>query len=151
MHACSVVSDPATPWTGPTKLLCPWNFPGKDTSLEIGMGCHFLFQGIFPTQGLNPGFLHCRWILYHLSHQRSPLNCSVCLVIQSYSTLCDTIDYSPRGSSVHVDSPDKNTGVGCHALLQEVFPTQGSNPYLLCLLHWQVSSLSLAPPWKPLH
>ena len=94
------------------------------------MGCHFLLQGIFPTQGLNPGFLHCRWILYHLSHQRSPLNCSVCLVIQSYSTLCDTIDYSPRGSSVHVDSPDKNTGVGCHALLQEVFPTQGLNPHL---------------------
>ena len=40
------------------------------------------------------------------------------------------------------DSPDKNTGVGCHALLQGIFPTQGSNPHLH-LLHWQVSSLSL--------
>ena len=37
------------------------------------MGCHFLFQGIFPTQELNPGLLHCRQILYHLSHQGSPL------------------------------------------------------------------------------
>ena len=37
-----------------------------------GVGCHALLQGIFPTQGLNPGLLHCRWILYHLSHQGSP-------------------------------------------------------------------------------
>ena len=35
------------------------------------MGCHFLLQGIFPTQGLNPGILHCRQMLYHLSHQGS--------------------------------------------------------------------------------
>ena len=37
------------------------------------VGCHSLFQGIFPTQGLNPGLLHCRQILYHLSHQGSPV------------------------------------------------------------------------------
>ena len=42
--------------------------PGKNT----GVGSHSLLQGIFPTQGLNPGFLHCRQILYHLSHQGSP-------------------------------------------------------------------------------
>ena len=36
------------------------------------MGCHFLLQGIFLTQGLNPGLLHCRQTLYHLSHQGSP-------------------------------------------------------------------------------
>ena len=44
------------------------------------------------------------------------------------------------------DSPGENTGVGCHALLQGVFLTQGSNPRLLCLLHWQVGSLPLVPP-----
>ena len=44
----------------------------------------------------------------------------------------------------------ENTGVGCHLLLQGIFPTQGSNPHLLCLLHWQVDSLSLAPPGKPI-
>ena len=55
---------------------------------------------------------------------------SVCLVAQSCPTLCDPIDYSPPGSSVHGDSPDKNTGVGCHALLQEIFPNQGLNPGL---------------------
>ena len=48
------------------------------------------------------------------------------------------------------DSPGKNTGVGCQALLQGIFPTQGSNPCLLCLLHWQGGSLSLAPPRKPM-
>ena len=45
--------------------------PGKNT----GVGCHALLQGIFPTQGLNPGLLHCRWILYQLSYQGSPRQC----------------------------------------------------------------------------
>ena len=54
----------------------------------------------------------------------------VCLVTQSCPTLCDPIDYSPLGSSVHGDSPGKNTGVGCHSLLRGIFPTQGLNPGL---------------------
>ena len=47
---------------------------------------------------------------------------------------------------------NKNTGVGCQTLLQWLFLTQGSNPHLLHLLHWQMGSLPLAPPnlkWKP--
>ena len=44
------------------------NSPGKNT----GVGSLSLLQGIFPTQGLNPGLPHCRWILYHLSHKGSP-------------------------------------------------------------------------------
>ena len=59
------------------------------------------------------------------------------------------MDCSPPGSSVYGDSPDKNTGVGCHALLQGIFPTQGSKQHLLHLLHWQAGSLRLAPPGKP--
>ena len=43
----------------------------------------------------------------------------------------------------------KNTGVGCPALLQGIFPTQGSNPRLFCLLHWRVGSLQLGPPGTP--
>ena len=46
-------------------------------------------------------------------------------------------------------SPGKNTGVGYHALLQEIFPTKGWNPGLLCFLHWQAGSLPLVPPGKP--
>ena len=49
--------------------------------------------------------------------------------------LCDPMDYSPPGSSVHGDSPGKNTGVACHFFLQGIFPTLGSNPGLLWLLH----------------
>ena len=60
--------------------------------------------------------------------------------------LCNPMDCSPPGTSVLWASPGKNTGVGCHALLQGIFPTQGANPCLLCLLHWQVGSLPLAPP-----
>ena len=51
----------------------------------------------------------------------------LCLVTQSCLTFCDPIDYSPPGSSVHGDSPGNNTGLGCHALLQGSFSTQGSN------------------------
>ena len=54
----------------------------------------------------------------------------LCLVTQSCQTLCNPMDCSPPGSSVHGDSPGKNTGVGCHALLQGIFPTHGSNPGL---------------------
>ena len=48
------------------------------------------------------------------------------------------------------DSPGKNTEVGCHALLQGIFPIQGSNLHFSRLLHWQVGSLPLVPPGKPL-
>ena len=49
----------------PIRLLCLWNSPDKHTRV----GCYFLLQGTFPTQGLNLGLLHCGQILYHLSHQ----------------------------------------------------------------------------------
>ena len=53
------------------------------------------------------------------------------LVTQSCPALCDPMDCSLPGSSVHGDSPDKNTGLGCHGLLQGILPTHGSNPGLL--------------------
>ena len=55
------------------KLLCPWDSPGKNTEA----GCHALLLGLFPIQGWNWGLLHCRQILYHLSHQGSPCLCEV--------------------------------------------------------------------------
>ena len=57
-----------TVWTVALPAPHPWDFPGKNAAV----GCRFLLQGIFPTQGSNPCLLHCRWILYHLSHQESP-------------------------------------------------------------------------------
>ena len=66
--SCSVVSDSLQPHRlQPARLPCPWNSPGKNT----GVGCHFLLQGIFLTQGLNLGLPHCGQILYHLSQPSS--------------------------------------------------------------------------------
>ena len=63
-ESCSVVSN----FLRPFRLYSPWNSPAQNT----GVGSHSLLQGIFPTQGLNPGLLHCRQILYQLSHQGNP-------------------------------------------------------------------------------
>ena len=69
-------------------------------------------------------------------------SCAVCLVAQSCPTLCNPMDCSPPGSSVHGDSPGKNTEMGFHVPFQRMFPTQGSNPglpycrqILYCLSH----------------
>ena len=58
--------------------------------------------------------------------------CMLCLAAKSCLTLCDPIDCSPLGSFVHGILQVENTGVGCHALLQGIFPTQGSNSGLPC-------------------
>ena len=54
----------------PTRLLCPWDYPGKNT----GVDCHSLLQRIFPTQGFNLGPLHCRQILYRLSYREGKIS-----------------------------------------------------------------------------
>ena len=72
LHMCvhsvlSCVRLSVTPRTVPARILCPWDSPGKNTAL----GCHFLLQGLSPTQGSNPcllHLLHSRLILYPLSH-----------------------------------------------------------------------------------
>jgi len=64
IESCSVMSDSLRP----LGLYSPWNSLGQNT----GMGSLSLLQGIFPTQGSNPGLPHCRQILYQLSHKGSP-------------------------------------------------------------------------------
>ena len=89
----------------PTRLLCPWDFPGKDTEV----GCHFLLQGIFPTQGSNPGLLHCRQILYLLSYKGSPLSefslVQFSSVAQLCPTLCNPMNHSRPGLPVRHQLP----------------------------------------------
>ena len=77
----------------PARLLCPWNSPNKNT----GVGSHSLFQGIFPTQGWNPGLLYWRQILYCLSHQGSPLRCTHIwnLHIVYFKYNCNFLNYTP--------------------------------------------------------
>ena len=94
----------------PHGLYSPWNSPGQNT----GVGSLSLFQGIFPTQGLNPGLLHCRQILYQLNSEgmlRTSTNYYhkedvghiynglLCLSKspQSCSSLCDPMDYRVHG------------------------------------------------------
>ena len=66
------------------------------------MGSLSLLQGIFATQGSNPGLLHCRWVLYQLSHKGSPNTLSIIdhcevKVTQLYPTLYDPMDYTVHG------------------------------------------------------
>ena len=78
-------------------------------SAKASNGLHDLWSSLSPTLCLFNGL------------------CALCLVAQSCPTLCDPLNYRPPGSFVHGDSPGKNTGAGCHALLQGIFPTQESN------------------------
>ena len=76
----------------------------------------------------------------------------MCILYYSYMSLCAQSCLtlcSPPGSSVHGIFPGKNTEVGCHFLLQRIFPTQGSNSRLLWLLRWQADSLSVSHLGSP--
>ena len=83
---CSVMSNSLWPYgLQPTRLLCPWDSPGKN----IGVGCCALLQGIFPTQGSNPSLLHLlHWQedslpLRHLGSPKYPLGCARSSVIDN--------------------------------------------------------------------
>ena len=76
-------------------------------------------------------FMYCSYMCIHVKS------------LQLCSVLYNPMDCSPR-LLCPWDSPGKNTGVGCHVLLQGIFPTQGLNLSPFCLLHWQVDSLPLA-------
>ena len=95
----------------PIRLLCPWYFPGKN----VGVDCHFLLQGIFLTQESNPGLLHCRQMLYHLSH---------------YFKMHPTWDF-PGGPVAKTSIP--NTGG------QGLIPDQGTRSHMLQLRPSQIN------------
>ena len=79
LFSCSVVSDSLRPHgLQPSRLLCPWDFPGTNTR----MGCHLLHQGIFPTQGSNPHLLHWQADSVPLSHLGSSCIVSSCERLQ---------------------------------------------------------------------
>ena len=89
--SCSAMSDSLQPHgLLPIRLLCPWNSPGKNTEV----GCQSLLQGMFLTQGSNPGLRHCRQILYHLSHKESLLFC------QPYLTVVVVITWINKTSTI---------------------------------------------------
>ena len=118
-----------TPWTVACQASLSTGFSRQEywSELPCPPPGHLLDPGMEPTSltslalagdslSLVPGRFHA---------------CMLCLVAQSCLTLCDPMDHSPSGSSVQGEFPGKNAGVGCHALLQGIFSTQGSNPGLL--------------------
>ena len=101
-----------------------WNFPGKNT----GVGCHFLLQGNFLTQGLNLCLLLWQADCVPLCHLKSPVY-YMKSESKSHSVLSDSL--RPHRLFSPWNSLGQNTGVGSLSLLQAIFPTQGSNPGLL--------------------
>ena len=88
----------------------------------------------------NPPAMRETWVqsLGGENDKTSCCYCCCCSVAQSCPTLCHSMDCGPPGSSVHGDSPCKNIGVDCHALLHGIVPTQGSNPgiqHCRCILY----------------
>ena len=117
----STCQNPPAPWLASWDLLS-----GTQTRLHADLS-----EG---TQALPRGMLKS-W---------SVSQCCYCLAVKSCLTFCKPMDCSPPGPSVHGIFPGKHTGVSCHFLLQGIFPTQGSNPHLLWLLHRQGDSLLLS-------
>ena len=114
MHACSVMSNSLQPCgLQPTRHLCPWNFLGKNTAV----GCHFLFQGIFPIQGSNLSLLH--W--------------------QADSLPAEPSGKRPLGERV----PSKYLETGC-AFCQELYDKHTFMFLLKCMFYSLAGSLSLS-------
>ena len=133
----------STSWTvacqAPHGEFLPWHSPGKNT----GVGCHFLIQEIFPTQGLNLVFLHCRQILYLLSHQGSPQNCV------SHSVMSDSL--RPHGTVAHqaplsMGFSGQEYWSGLPFPSPGDLPNRGIKPRSPAL---QADALSSEPPGKP--
>ena len=120
LSRCSRVRLFETPWTVAHQAPLSMDSPGKNTAVR----CHFLPQGIFPTQGSNRYLLHCRHILYLLSHPGSSFSCRCCCCCCYIDSVVSNSVRPHRRQPTRLpcpwDSPGKNTGVGCHFLLQFV-------------------------------
>ena len=119
-HYCSVAkSCPTLLWPHglqPARLLCPWDFPGKNS----GVGCHFLLHGIFLTKESNLDLLHCRRILYWMSHQGSNI-----------------------GSDLHVYYPFHLIYLLGFIIFFSKFSFHGNKGFFLYMFHWfQFSSVA---------
>ena len=118
----------ATPCTVAHRV--PLSVELPDTIIRVD--CRFLLQGIFPTQGSNPCFLHWQVDSLPLSHLGSPA--VIMKVKVNSSVMPDSLrshGLLPTRFLCPWNSPGKNPGVGCPVLLQGIFPNQGLNPGLL--------------------
>ena len=86
-----------TPWT--VACQTPLSVHGDSPGKHPGAGCHAFLQGIFPTQGMNPGLPHCRSILFHLSHEGMPKHTSGQKGSRADKRLPDTRTLGPHSTS----------------------------------------------------
>ena len=135
----------------PGRLLYPCNFPGKNT----GVGCHFLLQVLFLSQGSNLCLLHCRQILYHLSHKGSSniveeklkfyiTSCSFCL----HNSACSLQSLDHVGHVVS-ESGDILTMLGTGAYLIHPCPALCNYPAPANLLNHACLCKGQASPSPP--
>ena len=154
--------DSSLPW------ICPWDSIGKNT----GVGCHFLLQGIFPNQELNPGLLHCRQILYQLSYEGSPiLPCVISALtgVREHSEVWLWLSLGPGLRGLHCNTCYKT--ISLFSFLSQILSSfwdlskhmrpsvaqkkSTSEPVCLNSLHYQVSvtmtqlALKQSQTWLP--
>ena len=129
-----------TPWTAAYRLLCPWDSPDKNTRVR----CHALLQGIKPTSLTS---LH--WQADSLP--LAPPDSTYILLLSHFSRvrLCATHRQQPTRLPCPWDSPDKNTGVGCHFLLQRVKVKSESEVTQSC--RTLRNPMDCSPPGSPIH
>ena len=134
----------AAPWTVASRLLCPWNFPWN---------LPFPPPGDLPDPGVEskssvPPALLGRFLT--LEPAGKPLNRDACTLSSFGDVWFCVVSWTAAARLLGLwGSPGESTEVGFCAPQQGGFPTQGWNQHLLCLRHWQMGSLPLAPPGKP--
>ena len=138
-----------------TILLPQWYHLSHMYPLEwnkyVPRGAHYhggLAKGILL---IKDHWINIRYYIYIYIYVHVCVCMCMCCVL-SCSFMSDSLwshELQATGLLCPWDFPGKNSGVGCHALLQGIFLTQGSNPHLSDVLHWQADFLPLAPPGKP--
>ena len=149
IHSCfeshSVMSD-CWQFHGlyPARSLCPWNSPGKNT----GMGCHSLLQGIFLTQGLNPGLLHCRQMFFSAEATREAhyiLRAAMNTVTLSEPKLKPSVP--PQASILLRDNSQHLVNLLKLANSRLGFSLYTMSCYLACWLFSHLEKVSMALLW----
>ena len=139
-NSCSL--EPLFSWQEPSGPLGRWSLSAKSCQSWGISGLTMLHKSPSPISGqLDQGGSGVKF-----KSEKQTQRHAACVCAQSCLSLCNPMDCSPPGRSVHGDSPSKNTGAVALFLPQGIFPTQELNPCLLCLLHWGAGSLPLRFP-----
>ena len=127
-HSAHLFSIGKSPWSINMKLCFLWKLDHRLLATDnICLSCCWMQRrlGLQQQDQVSSSLRKRMNFLFNMTESSLCYTWVHAKSLHSCPSLCDPMDYSPPGSTVHEDSPGKNTGVGCHALLQESFPTQG--------------------------